>query len=119
MTIQQALAGKRKGYYIGQRLILPFQCQILKVIFDNQIYTEVVENKDLLVHQDPNNTSIFITESGRLANYVNNYEYIKIIACEMDADLTDRKMHRKIVCEIKDNHEVAVAEANDDVLFIE
>ncbi len=119
MTIENAIKKGKKGFYIGHRLILPFRCQLLKIIFDNHIYTQLVNNKDVVIDQGPQNTSIYVLEEGNLRNYIHNYEYIKLIACEMDADLSDPKTHQKVVCKVLDDHMVDINYPDDDVLFIE
>lgn len=119
MTIQNAIKSGKKGFYIGHRLILPFRCQLLKVIFDNHIYTQLVNNKDIMIDQGPKNTSIYILEEGSLKNYIHNFEYIKLVACEIDDDLSNRDTHQKIICSILEDHLVEIEYPDDDVLFIE
>ncbi len=119
MTIKNAIKSGKKGFYIGQRLILPFRCQLLKVIFDNHIYTQLLNNKDIVIDQGPKNTSIYILEEGNLRNYIHNFEYIKLIACEIDDDLSDPGTHQKIICSVKEDHLVEIEYPGDDVLFIE
>lgn len=118
-TIKTALAKGKNGFYIGHRLVLPFKCQIIKIIFEGEIYTELVGGKHLKLHQDPMNTSIYIQSSGRLSNYVDSYKTIKIVVCEMDADICDLDTHIKIICEIKEGHKVLIHKPSDDMLFIE
>jgi hypothetical protein len=118
-TIKKALEEKRQGYFIGQRLVLPFKCQILKIIFDNEIFTELVGGKHIKLNQDPQNTSIYITSHGKLSNYVNSYSFIKLIVCEMEDDICDISKHVKLICEILDNHHVNIHLPGDDMIFIE
>ena len=118
-TINDALKENRKGFYIGHRLILPFKCQILKIIFHNEIFTELVGGKHIKLNQDPKNTSVYIRTAGKLTNFMNTYEVVKMIVAEMDADLTDPSTHIKIICEIKENHEVNIHLPSEDMLFIE
>ncbi len=118
-TIKEALAEDKKGFHIGQRLILPFRCQLIKLIFDNEIHTEMVGNPDIKLHQDPRNTSIYVTSRGRLSNFIGRYKYIKLIVCEWDDDLCDVTTHQKLICELHDNHEVDIAVPSEDTLFVE
>lgn len=119
LSVKEAIAQKKNGFYIGHRLILPFKCQILKVIVDSEIFTELVGGKNLKLYQDPQNTSIYIRTIGKLNNYIDTYKSIKIIVAEWDADLTDINTHQKLVCEIQDGHEVLIGEPDEDLLFIE
>lgn len=118
-TIKQALKENRNGFYIGHRLVLPFKCQILKIIFDNEIFTELVGGKNLKLFQDPNNTSIYISSHGKLSNFMDRYKVVKLIICELEDDVCNVDTHTKLICEIKDNHQVAIHAPTDDMLFIE
>jgi hypothetical protein len=118
-TIKEALAQNRKGYHIGNRLILPFRCQLIKVIAEGHIITEMVGGNDIKLQQDPHNTSIYFRHMGQLRNNFSKYEVIKLIACEWDDDLCDMSKHIKLVCGIGEKHEVTIEQPNDDMLFIE
>tara|TARA_B100000683_G_scaffold5840_1_gene6495 strand:- start:134 stop:499 length:366 start_codon:yes stop_codon:yes gene_type:complete len=118
-TIQYALSNKKKGFQIGNRLILPFKCQFIKVMADSDIITEFVGNDDVQIHQSPKNTSIYFTERGQLRSMINSYKVVKIIVCEEDDDLSVADNHIKLVCQMKGQHEVSVEVPSDDMLFIE
>lgn len=118
-TVQQALAENRKGYHNGQRLVLPFKCQIIKVIFDNEIFTQLVGNDILRLYQDPNNTSIYLTNKSGIKSFISKYEVVKLVVCELEDDICDRDKRYKLVCEIQDDHVVSIHEPDEDMLFIE
>lgn len=109
----------KKGFYIGERLILPFRCNIIKLIADNHIYTEFVGNKDVKISQEQKNTSIYFRSQGRLSNFEGSYEAIKMIIASEEDDLTDKSTHLKIVCHIREKREVEIELPGDDILFIE
>lgn len=109
----------KKGFHIGERLILPFKCNLLKLIVDNKIYTEFVGNDDVKISQEAHNTSIYFRSAGRLSSFEGSYELIKIVVASETVDLTDRKNHIKIVCHILDDREVEIELPGDDILFIE
>ena len=110
-----------KGFYIGNRMILPFKCQFIKLIVDNHIITEFVGNPNIKVSQEEKNTSIYFRETGKLNNFEGSYECIKMIISGLSEDLCNREKHLKIICMINENHEVRLelAEDNKDILFIE
>lgn len=118
-TVQAALKAKSKGFFIGHRLILPFHCQLLKVMVEGHVITEMVGGSDIKIHQDSQNTSIYLRDAGKLDNYVGTYKVIKLIVAEMDADLCDLSTHIKLVCEMGGKHGVTIYEPTDDMLFIE
>lgn len=118
-TIKEGLNSQLKGFHIGNRLVLPFRCQLIKLIIDSDIVTEFVGGGDVKVHQDPKNTSIYFRHQGKLKNYIDSYSAIKIIACDWNDDICDMKNHIKLICEVGDHHAVNIHEPNDDMLFIE
>lgn len=122
MTTEEILSivnSDKKGFYIGERLILPFRCNIIKLICDNHIHTEFVGNKDVKISQEKLNTSIYFRSAGRLSSFEGSYEAIKLIVASEDADLTDKENHLKIICHILADREVEVQLPGDDILFIE
>lgn len=107
-----------KGFYVGNRLILPFKCQLLKLIVDGHIYTEFVGNEDIKISQDPKNTSVYFREVGKLSHFEDTYKSIKMIVAGEDEDLTDHDKHLKLVCYIHDHGAVDMEVPGDDILFI-
>ncbi|GEM_PF-1472748 len=120
-TIRQALKEGKNGYHIGGRLILPFRCQLLKLVIKDEIHTEFVGNEHVKISQDPQNTSIYFRETGRLVSFLGEYHPIKMIAAEWDADLTDPSTHIKLIVELEDFHiaRIKPLDNDSDVLFIE
>ena len=120
-TIKQQIRAGAEGFYIGSRMILPFKCQLIKLIVDNHIVTEFVGNNHIKVSQEVKNTSLYFRESGKLNQFEGSYEYIKMIICDLNDDLCDRKNHLKVICSIEENHviKLELAEDNKDILFIE
>ncbi len=49
----------KKGFYIGTRMILPFKCNLIKLIADSHIFTEFVGNDHVKISQTNLNTSIY------------------------------------------------------------
>ncbi len=107
-----------KGYYIGSRLILPFKCNLIKLIADSEIYTEFVGSNDVKIAQSEKNTSIYFREIGRLSRFEDSYKSIKLIVASEQDDLTVKTNHLKIICRILDQNEVELEVPDDDMLFI-
>ena len=107
-----------RGYHTGNRMILPFKCNFIKIIADSQIVTEFKKNNDLTVSQEPKNTSLYFREVGRLKEFEGGYQYIKIILASLEDDLSNPDNHIKMICEIEENHKVNMKIPGDDVLFI-
>lgn len=118
-TIKEALEKDLNGFYIGNRLILPFHCQFIKMIVENEIITEFKDTDDVKIHHSPKNTSVYFRYIGRLKSLINSYKNIKIIIAEYDVDLCDINNHYKLICDLDDNHLVKIYEPDENVIFIE
>ena len=114
----EIINSEKMGYYTGKRMILPFQCNIIKLIADSHIFTEFVGSDDVKIAQDYQNTSIYFREIGKLKEFEGGYSLIRIIIAPLGSDLTDKNQHIKLVCRIIENHEVDFELPSDDVLFI-
>lgn len=119
MTIKDALAKNKDGYYIGNRMVLPFKCQIIKIMFDKETHHQMVGNDEIQLHQDPMNTSIYFPKISDLNRWVNTHYPIKLIVAEMDADLTHQDMHVKLVGDIEEDHILKVHPPDENVIWIE
>ena len=118
-TIKNALENNRNAYYIGNRLILPFKCQLIKVIVESHIFTDMSGSDDLKIDQSPVNTSIIIKNTGMLRSFFDTYKTIKLVCSEYESDLSNIDNHIKLVCRIDENHEATIETPGDDILFIE
>lgn len=119
MSIKDALSQNKNGFYIGNRMILPFKCQIIKIMFDKETHHQMVGNDELQLHQDQNNTSIYLTRVTHLERWVNTHYPIKLIVAEFDADLSDPSNHIKLVGDIEEDHVLKVHLPDDNVIWIE
>jgi len=118
MTIREALDQKINGYYIGNRLILPFHAQIIKLIFDGEVYTELVGSKEIQLNKDPNNTSIYFKKITDLNRYSDSFKNIKLLICEWNENICTAK-HYKIIADIEEQHVVLLKETDEnDPMFI-
>ena len=118
-TIKNALENKRKGFHIGNRIILPFKCQLIKIIADGDIVTEFSGSDDVKINHSVKNTSIYFSEKGAIRSMIDTYKVVKVIACEEDSDISIPENHIKLVCEIDSDHVVLIYEPTEDMLFIE
>lgn len=118
-TIHNALDNNLTAYYIGNRLILPFKCQLIKVIVESHIFTDMSGSDELKIEQGPRNTSIYIKNTGMLRSFFDTYKTIKMVCSEYDTDLTDAEKHVKLVCRIGEKHQATIETPGEDILFIE
>lgn len=109
----------KKGFHIGTRLILPFKCNIIKLIADSNIFTEFVGSEHVKVSQTKLNTSIYFRDTGRLSKFSGGYKSVKLIITSEEEDLTVRENHLKIICHILENREVELEVPSENDIFIE
>lgn len=119
LTVKEALEQKKKGFYIGNRMILPFQCHLIEMIVDDEQVTEFVGNPDVKISHDDGFTSIYLRLAGRFKNYVNSYKLIRLIVTEQGADLCDIRQHIKIIVHVREKHILEIEKPSEDILFIE
>jgi hypothetical protein len=119
-TINEALSAKLNGLHFGNRLILPFNVEILKVIIDADIIVDFsTKKKGAEYNSRKNFTELYFYDYKSLQDFVSEYENIKLVVVDDDKDLTDVKNHRKILVRLKENHIAEVEEASDDIIFVE
>lgn len=119
-TIDEALSSKICGLHYGNRLILPFNCEILKIIIENDIISDFSSKKKGAEFTSRKNfTEIYFYDYHSLREDISEYENIKLVVVDDDKDIFNRKNHRRIIVHIKEKHVALVEEATDDILFIE
>lgn len=119
-TIDQVLEEKSGGLYYGNRVLLPFEVNILKAIIENDIVTDFSASSDdaeYTVFDDF--TEIYFYNYKNLSSDVTEYETIKLIVVEEEKDLFDTKNHRKIALHVQENHHLKIEELGDDIMLVD
>ncbi len=118
-SIEQALKNNSDGFYIGNRLVLPFRCQIIKLIFDGEVIVDFKADDDIRIAQDPQNTSFYFKQVNDLSRRASSYKNIKLIASDWEAEICAAK-HFKLILDIEEQHVVKIKESGeDDPMFFE
>jgi len=119
-TLDEALGKKINGLCYGNRILLPFKAQLLKVVVESDIITDfsrsskgiqVVDQKDFL--------DLYFLEYKRLSDSLSEYEAIKMVLVEEGKDVFDLGNHRKVALYLAEKHQVTIEETEADILFIE
>lgn len=119
-TINEILKKKKDGLYYYNRVILPFNGHLLKVIIEDNILTDFSPtSKHIYVKEENGFMSLYFKEYKHLAENISKYEAIKIVIVEKDKDIFNLKNHRKLALYPGENHEVKIEATEDDILFIE
>lgn len=119
-TIEQAKELKLNALHFGNRLILPFNVEILKIIIDTDIIVDFSSKKNGAEYRSRKDfTEIYFHDYKNLCDYVSEYENIKLVVVEDDKDIIDVKNHKKILVRLKEHHIAEFEDAPDDIIFIE
>jgi len=119
-TLNEVIEKKLNGFCYGNRILLPFKAQLLKVVIESDIITDfsrsskgiqIVDQKDFL--------DLYFLEYKRLSDTLSAYEAIKIVLVEEGKDVFDWNNHRKIALYLTEKHKVTIEETDADILFIE
>lgn len=119
-TIDEVLKSKINGMHYGNRLLLPFCAEILKVsIEDDLIMDFSTEQDDAEYNINDEFTEIYFHKYKSLEEVVTKYEVIKMIVVDSKNDLFNFDDHRKISIDILQNHIAEIKEIEDDQIFID
>lgn len=119
-TIAEALKSNSGGLYYGNRAILPFNCFLLKVVFEDKIIMDFSPvSKALYVGEGDGYTEIYFKEFKNLRDIVSKYETIKLIAVEKDKDIFNFDNHIKLDIHVGEEHKLIIEKTDEDILFIE
>lgn len=119
-TIEEALKKNLYGLYYGNRILLPFNCRLLKVIIEDDIITDFSPgSKSIYLNETESFTEIYFKQFKNLKEAVSKYETIKLIAVEKDKDIFDFKNHYKLAVHVGDEHKLTIEKTDEDILFIE
>ncbi|MCF8241501.1 MAG: hypothetical protein K9J16_08935 [Melioribacteraceae bacterium] len=118
--IEDVLKTDKKGLHYGNRLILPFPIDILKVNIKNDIITDFSTSDvgaEYIVRDDY--TEIYFHDYKSLMETVAKYAVIKMVVVEKGTDIFDQGNHKILSIDILDKHIVDIKEIHDDQIFIE
>lgn len=119
-TIEQAIKEKLNALHFGNRLILPFNIEILKIIIDADIIMDFSSKKRGAEYKSRKDfTEVYFYDYKNLSDFVTEFENIKLVVVEDDKDIFDQKNHKKILVRLKENHIAEFEEAPEDIIFIE
>ncbi|MFZ1288652.1 MAG: hypothetical protein WAR79_01075 [Melioribacteraceae bacterium] len=119
-TINEVLEKKVNGLFYGSRVLLPFACDILKaVINDEIIYDFSSVSEGAYYEKFDEFTEIYFFDHEDILSDVSKYETIKLVVVEEGEDIFDFKNHRKISLNPSENHKLEITEIGEDIIFIE
>ncbi len=119
-SIKEVLNENITGLYFGNRVLLPFKAEILKVVIGTNIITDFSKNLDgASVRVTDFYTEIYFYEYENLEEELSEYEVIKLIAVQQGEDVFNFDNHIPIELAIESKHKLLIKPIPDDLLFFE
>jgi hypothetical protein len=119
-TINEVIQNKISGLRYGNRIILPFHAQFLKVIINDDIITDFSpSNKGIHIVETTDRTDIYFLEHKHLKDTISKYEAIKMVVVEKDKEIFNLDNHLKLALYLEKEHHVKIEKTDADILFIE
>lgn len=119
-AISEILAKGTDGLYYGNRLVLPFHCEPLKVIIEDDIITDFSPSaKGISLRYADGFMDVYCLEYDNLKDSISKFEAIKFVAVEKGEDIFDEKKHLKFVVYLKEKNKTRIELADKDILFFE
>lgn len=119
-TLDDVIKNKVNGLHYGNRVLLPFVCDVFKAIVENDIimdFSSAHKGAQYIKHEDY--TEIYFFDFENLSEVVSKYETIKLVVVENRKDIFDDANHRKLVLHFQEKHKLKIEETNEDILLIE
>ncbi len=118
--IAEVIKTEFRGMHYGNRLLLPFNADILKIIIENDIITDFSCSENGAQYtRTENYTEIYFHDYQNLEDIVTKYEMIKMVVVEAGDDIFNFANHKKIILRICKDHIVKIEWSPEDIIFIE
>jgi hypothetical protein len=118
--IDDIISKEKYGLHYGNRLLLPCEVEILKVIFNDEILMDFSSSKYGAEYTIKDGfTEIYFKEVKSVEDELSKFESIKMIVVDREKNLFDFNNHQKISLHTEENHKLKITKLDDDVLFIE
>jgi hypothetical protein len=119
-TLKEVLDKQINGLHYGNRVLLPFYAEVLKIVIKNKIITDFGKSKHgAYVRNTSSYTDIYFNDYENLLEEIAEYDVIKIVLVENDKDIFDFKNHVILQLEIKENHKLVIKPLEEDIIFLE
>lgn len=119
-TIKEALETKKNGIYYNNRIILPFKCEFLKIIFEDKIITDFSSSSpDVEIIEHDHFIDIYFKKYKDIQNEFSKYENIKLIICEKSEDIFDFSKHIKLLLYLENEHFIRIELPEENQIIID
>jgi hypothetical protein len=118
--ITEVLDQKIDGLVYGNRVLLPFRAEILKIIIGKKIITNFgTEPYGAQVRISDDFTGIYFLGYKDLELELSDYDVIKIVLVQKGEDIFNFDNHFRIVLKSKGKHLLSIEKNIDDLMFFE
>lgn len=118
--LSDVLKSNLTGMYYGNRVLLPFECHVLKIVIENDLLTDFSSSaKGAEINIDDDYMEIYFHDYPNLAEVITDYENIKMVVVERGKDIFNFDNHLKIVLHPEEKHILKIEQLDDDTIFID
>ncbi len=119
-SINDILNNNDGGLYYGNRVLLPFKAEILKIVIDSEIITDFSRHPHgAFVRVTDNYTEIYFSDYKNLEEELTKYDVIKIVLVQQGEDIFNSENHIPIELSIASKHKLSIQKIGDDKIFFE
>jgi len=119
-TISEVIENEIPGLYYGNRILLPFKAEILKIVFDDKIVTDFSGSKYGAKYSITDSyTEIYLLDLKDLKDQVSEFEKVKLTVVESGKDIFDMSNHTALAFSVKNDHHLSIEKIDDDTLYFE
>lgn len=118
--LSEVLEKDLHGLYYGNRVLLPFPAEILKIVIGREIITDFSKKPHGASIRVANDyTEIYFCDYKNLEEELADYEVIKVVLVEQGNDIFDFKNHISLELDPEEKHILSIAQIGDDLIFFE
>lgn len=119
-SLQKVLDEKIIGLHYGNRVLLPFSADILKVVFGHEIITDFNGTKHGASYSIKDNfTEVYFYDLRSLYEDLGKFETVKMTIVETGKDIFDFKNHITLSVSPKDRHGLNIEKLDENILYFE
>ena len=119
-TINEVLNESSGGLYYGNRVLLPFKAEILKIVIDSNIITDFSKKQHgASVRVADSYTDIYFCDYKDLEEELSKYDVIKVVLVQQGEDIFNTENHIPIELAIESKHKLSINKIGNDKIFFE
>jgi len=119
-TLNEVLNEKLDGLVYGNRVLLPFKAEILKIVIGSEIITDFSKQlHGAYVRVNELYTEIYFLDYKVLKDELPKYDAIKMVVVQQGKDIFNFDNHIPLELRIDGKHKLSIQKIGDDIIFFE